>query len=186
MTVYKLTAKYGGLDLSYAKWLKQLEDENADQALAGRCDAGQRGLERPFGKVLTTPKQRLDAVLLAMSGHPIFQHQACVLIGVNPKTVGREPDNPEISLEINRIAEKKRRFRYQRIGVILEQKLHRIYRKEGLSVRRRRRCKRARGSRTPMPVPFRPNQRWSLDFYAGHIWSLPEIPHPCRKRRLLP
>lgn len=67
-----------------------------------------------------------------------------------------------------------RRFGYRRIGIMLERKgmvmnekkLYRIYREEGLSVRRRRGRKRARGSRTPMPVPLLPNQRWSLDFLA--------------------
>jgi putative transposase len=113
--------------------------------------------------------QRRDAVLRAMKGHPISQRRACVLIGVDPKTVRREPppDNPEIRLEMNKIAEKRRRFGYRRIGVMLERvgmvmnekKLYRIYREEGLSVRRRRGRKRARGSRTPMPVPLRPNQR---------------------------
>ena len=41
-------------------------------------------------------------------------------------------------------------------------KLYRLYRDEGLSVRRRRGRKRARGTRTPMPLALMPNQRWSL------------------------
>lgn len=45
-------------------------------------------------------------------------------------------------------------------------KLYRIYREEGLSVRRRRGRKRARGGRTPMPTALRPNQRWSMDFVS--------------------
>jgi putative transposase len=132
--------------------------------------------------------QRRDAVLRAMKGHPISQRRACVLIGVDPKTVRRErpPDNPEIRLEMNKIAEKRRRFGYRRIGVMLERvgmvmnekKLYRIYREEGLSVRRRRGRKRARGSRTPMPVPLRPNQRWSLDFLSDTFGA-------CRKFRIL-
>ena len=40
-------------------------------------------------------------------------------------------------------------------------KLYRLYRDEGLSVRRRRGRKRARGPRTPMPLALMPNQRWS-------------------------
>ena len=97
------------------------------------------------------------------------------------------PDNPEIRLEMNKIAEKRRRFGYplagrrlpaiaarRRIGVMLERvgmamnekKLYRIYREEGLSARRRRGRKRTRGSRTPMPLPLRPDQRWSLDFLS--------------------
>jgi putative transposase len=132
--------------------------------------------------------QRRDAVLRAMKGHPISQRRACVLIGVDPKTVRRErpPDNPDIRVEMNTIAEKRRRFGYRRIGVMLERvgmvmnetKLYRIYREEGLSLRRRRGRKQARGSRTPMPVPLQPNQRWSLDFLSDTFGA-------CRKFRIL-
>ena len=57
-----------------------------------------------------------------MKGHPISQRRVCVLIGVDPKTVRREhpPDNPEVRLEMNKIAEKRRRFGYRRIGIMLE------------------------------------------------------------------
>ena len=72
------------------------------------------------------------------------------------------------------IASKRRRFGYRRIGVLLERKgmimnhkkLYRIYTEEKLGVRRRRGRKRARGSRTPMPVVLRPGARWSLDFVS--------------------
>ena len=76
---------------------------------------------------------------------------------------------PEIREEIHKIAEKRRRFGYRRVGILQERKgmimneigalkangpgdrlqgerLYRIYREEGLSVRRRRGRKRARGS----------------------------------------
>ena len=68
--------------------------------------------------------QRRDAVLRAMKDHPISQRRACVLIGVDPKTVRRErpPDNPEIREEMHRIAEKRRRFGYRRVGIMLERK----------------------------------------------------------------
>lgn len=128
--------------------------------------------------------QRRDAVLRAMKGHPISQRRARVLIGVDPKTVRRDkpPDNSDIRLEMNKIAEKRRRFGYRRIGIMLERKgmvmnkkkFYRIYREEGLSVRRRSGRKRARGSRTPMPVQLRPNQRWSVDFLSDTVGA-------CRK-----
>lgn len=68
----------------------------------------------------------------------------------------------------------RRRFGYRRIGLLLERrgmlmnpkKLYRLYREEGLSVRRKRGRKRARGTRRPMPLALMPNQRWSLDFVA--------------------
>ncbi len=122
-------------------------------------------------------------------------------MGVDPKTGRREhpPDNPEIRVEMNKIAEKRRRFGYRRIGVMLERlgmvmnekklypladrrlpaiAIRQIFREEGLSVRRRHGGKRARGSPTPMPVPLRPNQRWSLDFLSDTFGA-------CRKSRIL-
>lgn len=45
-------------------------------------------------------------------------------------------------------------------------KLFRLYREEGLAVRRRRSRKRALGTRRPIWVPNRANQRWSLDFVS--------------------
>ena len=45
-------------------------------------------------------------------------------------------------------------------------KLYRIYREEGLTVRKRGGRKRAIGTRAPMAIPQGPNQRWSLDFVS--------------------
>jgi putative transposase len=123
-----------------------------------------------------TPGQRRDAVLRVLRDYEISQRRACVLIGVDPKTVRRErpPDHRAIRDAMKDVAGKRRRFGYRRIGVMLERqgmimnhkKLYRLYREEGLSVRRRRGRKRARGSRTPMPVPQAPGARWSMDFVS--------------------
>lgn len=125
-----------------------------------------------------------------MRDHDISQRRACKLVGVDPKTVrrGRPPDCAEIRKEMQEITGKRRRFGYPaarqgiakqcpvrgRIGVLLEpkgmsmnhKKLYRIYREEGLPVKRRRGRKRARGTRTPMPGAAYPNARWSLNFVS--------------------
>ena len=120
-------------------------------------------------------------MLEVLEGYAISQRRACVLIGVDPKTVRRErpPDHGPIRAIMRDVAGQRRRFGYRRIGVMLERqgmimnhkKLYRIYREEGLSVRRRRGRKRARGSRTPMPPnkisgPLIPGARWSMDFVS--------------------
>jgi hypothetical protein len=106
-----------------------------------------------------------------MRDHDISQRRACRLVGVDPKTVRRDrpPDHDDIRAAMREIAGKRRRFGYRRIGVMLERKgmkmnakkLYRIYREEGLAVKRRRGRKRARGTRMPMPAAARPNMRWS-------------------------
>ena len=78
---------------------------------------------------------------------------------------------------MKKIARKRRRFGYRRIGVLLERKgmimnhkkLYRLYTDEKLSVRRRRGRKRARGSRTPMPVALSPNKRPLSVIACNHL-----------------
>jgi putative transposase len=116
------------------------------------------------------------AACKAMSAHDISQARACRLVGVDPKTVRRVPvpDNPQIRERMRAIAAERRRFGYRRVGLMLEhegivmnhKKLRRLYREEGLAVKRRRGRKRAMGTREPMPVPDGPGQRWSLDFVS--------------------
>jgi putative transposase len=114
-----------------------------------------------------------------MRDHDISQRRASRLVGVDSKTVRRDqtPDNPEVREEMKAIASKRRRFGYRRIGVLLEykgmimnhKKLYRIYTEQKLGVRQRRGRKRARGSRTPMPVALRLGEQWPLDFVSNTL-----------------
>ena len=120
--------------------------------------------------------ERRAAALGAMERFDLSQRRACRLVGVDPKTVRRErvADCPEVRARMREIAAERRRFGYRRIGLMLERegismnhkKLRRLYREEGLAVKRRRGRKRATGTREPMPVPSGPGERWSLDFLA--------------------
>ncbi len=48
-------------------------------------------------------------------------------------------------------------------------KLYRIYREEGLTVRKRGGRKRAIGTRAPLSLPSTANERWSLDFMSDSL-----------------
>ena len=85
---------------------------------------------------------RREAALKAVRDHELSQRRACLLVGVDPKTVRREclPDHPEIRHEMGEIAKRRRRFGYRRIGIMLERKgmvmkhkkLYRLYREGSL------------------------------------------------------
>ena len=66
-TFYKWKAKFGGMEVSDARRLKALEEENAKlkheaQEAVGRTDAGQRDVERRRIKKMVTPAARREAV----------------------------------------------------------------------------------------------------------------------------
>ena len=75
------------------------------------------------------------------------------------------------------LSSERRRFGYRRLHILLKRegwevnwkKLYRIYREEGLTVRKRGGRKRAIGTRAPMAIPQGPNQRWSLDFVSDAL-----------------
>ena len=60
--------------------------------------------------------------------------------------------------------------------IMNHKKLYRLYREEGLSVKRRRGRKRAQGTRTPMPQAVCPNTRWSLDFLSDTFGASRRFP----------
>ena len=91
-----------------------------------------------------------------------------------PGSATTRPDDAGLRVRLRELAGERRRFGYRRLGYLLaregmapnHKKLLRIYREEGLKVRRRGGRKRALGTRAPMTMPQGPNQRWSLDFVS--------------------
>jgi putative transposase len=83
----------------------------------------------------------------------------------------RRPDDRALREALRDTAGTHRRFGYRRLHVLLRRDGHvlnrkrtqRLYREEGLSVRRRRSRRRAIGTRAPLVTEARVNARWSLD-----------------------
>ena len=78
---------------------------------------------------------------------------------------------------LTELAAEQRRFGYRRLHVLLcnedhklnRKKTQRLYREEGLTVRKRKGRKRAMGVRAPIQVEAKPNARWSLDFVDDQL-----------------
>ena len=108
------------------------------------------------------------------------QRRACALAGIDPRVYRRSPTRPDdadLRARLKDLSSERRRFGYRRLHVLLRRdgwsvnwkKLYRIYKEEGLTVRKRGGRKRALGTRAPMAIPQGPNQRWSLDFVSDSL-----------------
>lgn len=112
-----------------------------------------------------------------MDRHGLSERWACELAGWHrPVFQYNKQDQGDDALRKwpRELADERRRFRYRRLGILLaregfegnQKKQFRLYREEGLAVRRRRWRKRTLGIRRPIIVPDCANQRWSLDFVS--------------------
>ena len=124
---------------------------------------------------MVTPAARREAVAHLEQGYGMSERRACSVIGADRSSVRyrpRRPDDAVLREALRGAAETHRRFGYRRLHVILRRDGHvlnrkrtqRLYREEGLAVRRRRSRKRAIGTRAPLVTEAVANARWSLDF----------------------
>jgi len=126
---------------------------------------------------VVTPAEKRKAVVHLCDEHGVSQRRACEVLEVDRSSVRYKnirPDDADLRKAMKEVAAERRRFGYRRIHIMLERqgirmnlkKLRRLYREEGLQVRKRGGRKRALGTRRPMVVPERVNERWSLDFVS--------------------
>ena len=103
------------------------------------------------------------------------ERRACEIAGADRKIVRYQSQRaPDTALRgrLRDLANERRRFGYRRLFVLLRRegdpsginRIYRLYREEGLTVRRRKARRKAIGTRAPILIEARANARWSLDF----------------------
>lgn len=111
--------------------------------------------------------------------HGFSERRACQQIGASRRRLRYKPikNDEDLRAALKQLATERRRFGYRRLWLMLKGKgykacpnrIYRIYREEGLMVKRRKGRKRAIGTRLPLPHADRPNQIWSLDFLSDAL-----------------
>lgn len=105
------------------------------------------------------------------------ERRACRLLGLDRSSCRYRPKpklDEELCARLRELAAQHPRYGYRRLGALLERegrgvnhkKVERLYRQQGLAVRRRRRKRLAPGARASAPAAERANQLWSLDFVS--------------------
>ena len=129
-TFYKSKAKYGGLEVSEARRLRALEEENGRlKKLFAEGNARQRHVAGRGRKKMVTPAARREAAAHLREVHGVSQRRACQALGVDRSSVRYRSrrDDGEIRVRLREIAPVRRRFGYRRLHILL--------RREGLQGR---------------------------------------------------
>lgn len=113
----------------------------------------------------------------------VSERKACQAVGISVagyRYKSKKTEAPEVRKRLKELAEKKRRWGYRLLcsrmrleGLRVNHKrVYRLYKEEGLVLRRKRRRKRkGDGRAVPLTPAERPNQRWSLDFVSDSLAS---------------
>ena len=121
------------------------------------------------------PAAKREGVAHLRAAMGLSERRACTLVDADRATIryrSRRAPDTELREQIRDLANERKRFGYRRLFILLRQggepsginRIYRLYREEGLAVRKRRVRRRAVGARAPILVEAKANARWSPDF----------------------
>jgi putative transposase len=131
---------------------------------------------------MVTPAARREVVAHLQERHHLSQRRACRVAGAPRATVRYRPRRPAqeaLRARLRELAAQRPRFGYRRLtvlvrreqGAVNHKRVYRLYRLEGLAVRRRGRKRLARSARVAPVVALEPGQRWAMDFMQDSLAS---------------
>jgi putative transposase len=110
----------------------------------------------------------------------LSERRACWLVNISASVYRYEPkpgNDDTLRQRLRELAEQRKRFGSPRLHTLLKRerlvinhkRTERLYREEGLALRRKRRRKGSAGARVVLPSPQHTNERWSMDFANDSI-----------------
>lgn len=125
---------------------------------------------------------RRQVVGFVQDGFGVSQRRSCRVLSVARSTMQYRSvrgDDDALRTALVTLAAQRRRWGYRQLTRMLRRtghvanhkRVYRLYRAEGLMVRRRKRKKLAAGTRIVLPPPTQANQRWSMDFMHDTLAS---------------
>ena len=131
---------------------------------------------------MVTPAARREVVAYLQEHHHLSQRRACRVARAARATIRYQPQRPTqepLRGRLRELAAARPRFGYRRLtvlvrreqGAVNHKRVYRLYRLEGLAVRRRGRKRVARAARVAPVVALEPGQRWAMDFMQDSLAS---------------
>lgn len=127
---------------------------------------------------MVTPEARREAVRIAGEGFSMSERQACKLFRIS-RSVLRYEQRADRNKELRALANRKRKWgcpllykSLRREGwEVNHKRVERLYREEGLALRRKKRGKRIVRERRKLAVTRTPNEHWAMDFIHDALWN---------------
>jgi len=124
---------------------------------------------------MVTPAARRTTAAYLSKQYGFSQRRACRLTKLarsSARYQARRTEQLELRQRLRTFAVARPRFGYRRLGIVLRRefgvlnhkRVYRLYRAEGLAVRRRERKRRLRTAHPHLPVATRARQHWAMDF----------------------
>jgi len=137
---------------------------------------------------VVSPRAEREAVRVAREEGRLSERRACGLIGMNRgswRYQRKERNEAALRARLRELAGERPRFGYRRLHrmlgrekehgiakwVVNHKRVYRIYREEGLAMRRRKSKRFRAEARVPMALPRRANQMWTMDFTRDSLAS---------------
>src|SRR6202011_6389976 len=109
------------------------------------------------------PAAKREGVAHLQAALGLSERRACSIVNADRKMIryrSCRPPDAELRTQLRELANERKRFGYRRLFVLLRQqgdpsginRIYRLYREEGLTVRRRRVRRRAVGARVPILI----------------------------------
>ncbi len=131
---------------------------------------------------MVTPALRREWVRWVGEAYQLSERRACRATGVARALIryrSRRPPQTPLRARLRELAESRVSFGYKRLHVLLRRegwpvnvkRVHRLYRQEGLALRRRPPKRRGHvpGTRAARSTPTGANQRWGMDFIHDQL-----------------
>ena len=131
---------------------------------------------------MVTPAARRKLVAFLQDHHQFSERRACKIVGLcrsSCRYQAKPNNDAEIRARLRQLAEQRRKYGAPRLHTLLRREGHlinhkrteRLYREEGLSLRRKKRRKRGSHLRVVLAGPERINQHWSMDFVTDSLFN---------------
>lgn len=131
---------------------------------------------------MVTPAAKRAVVRYLLESYRFSERRACLIVGLcrGSYRYQAKPKNDEaIKKRLRELAELRRRFGSPRLHILLRRegylinhkRTERLYKEEGLALRRKTSRKRSSHVRVVMDRPERANQHWSMDFVSDSLYS---------------